>query len=97
MAVHQAKAFHGEFCEPIFPDPKERLWPGPSSVHLQHRLICCDCGLAHDFEFQIVEITRRNGRTVMTKVAPKRFALQFRARRNEKSTAQVRRKPQKRR
>lgn len=88
--VHHAKAEHGKFCDPIFPDPRTRLWDGDKRVHLQHRLICCDCGLAHDMEFTIVETARRHGKLTMVKVAPKRFAIQFRARRNERSTAQVR-------
>lgn len=94
--VTHAKAFAGEFCDPIFPDPRTVLWgPRGGAVHLQHRLICCDCGLAHDFEFAIVEVTKgRNGRLRVVKSAPKKFAIQFRARRNERSTAQIRRKPQ---
>lgn len=87
------KAQHGKFCEPIFPDPRERLWKG--NAHLQHRLICCDCGLSHDFDFIIVETIKRNGKLKTLKVAPKKYAIQFRARRNERSTAAIRRKPQK--
>lgn len=95
--VHHAKAERGKFCEPIFPEPRTRLWNG-GRVHLQHRLICCDCGLAHDFEFVIVETRTRNGRSKMVRVAPLKFAIQFRARRNERSTAQIRRhKPKRKR
>lgn len=97
-ATHHAKAYRGQFCEPIFPNPQVRLWDGDRGVHLQHRLICCDCGRADDMEFFIVEVSRRrNGTTVMLRSAPKTFALQFRARRNERSTAAVRRKKQVRR
>lgn len=88
-----AIAPHGEFCDPIFPNPKVRLWDGDNKVHLQHRLICCDCGLSHDFEFQIVEVKSRGGKVRMVAVAPKSFAIQFRARRNERSSAAIRRKP----
>ncbi len=91
--VHHAKAEKGEFCDPIFPDPKTRLWKGGKHVHLQHRLICCDCGLSHDMEFQIVKVRTRNGKTMMVAVAPKSFAIQFRARRNERSSAAMRRQP----
>jgi hypothetical protein len=55
-------------------------------------LICCDCGLAHDFEFQVVQVRKtKNGALRMTRVAPRSFTVQFRARRNERSTALVRR------
>ena len=40
-----------------------------------HRISCCDCGLAHDFQF------RRRGR----------WETEWRASRNERSTAQIRR------
>lgn len=88
--VHHAKAERGQFCDTIFPDARERLWRGPK-VHLQHRLICCDCGLAHDMEFVIVEVAIRRGKLAMIRIAPKNLAIQFRARRNERSTAQIRR------
>ena len=40
----------------------------------KQRIACCDCGLAHDYEFRIVE-----GR------------VQYRIRRNNRATAQIRR------
>lgn len=90
--VHHAKAARGEFCDPIFPNPRVRLWAGDKGVHLQHRLICCDCGLAHDMEFQVVQVrAAKNGAVRMVRVAPKSYTIQFRARRNERSTALVRR------
>lgn len=93
--VHHAKAERGQFCDPIFPNPDERGWAGGENAHLQHRLICCDCGLAHDMEFIVVEVSRRNGRVRMVREAPlKKYTVQFRARRNERSTAQIRRKKQ---
>jgi hypothetical protein len=96
-AVHHATAHRGEFCETIFPDPRVRLWTGDRRVHLQHRLICCDCGLAHDMEFLVVEVARSGKGLRMIRLAPKRYAVQFRARRNERSTAQVRRADKRRR
>jgi hypothetical protein len=41
-----------------------------------YKMACCDCGLVHDLEFRIVE----NGKRV-----------EFRARRNNRSTGQIRR------
>ncbi len=91
--VHNAKAEKGEFCEPIFPNPQVRHWIG--DAHLQHRMICCDCGLSHDFEFIIVEVIRkRTGATKMIRIAPKKYAIQFKVRRNDRSTSQIRRKKQ---
>lgn len=91
--THHAKAANGEFCAVIFPDPRVKLWKGPK-VHLQHRLICCDCGLSHDMEFIVVKTARRGGTVKNVGTAPLSYAIQFRARRNERSSAQVRRKPQ---
>lgn len=83
----------GKFSKPHFPHPATRLWAGDKRVHLQMREICCDCSLVHDVEYVIVETKRkRNGDVVVERVAPKRFALQFRVRRNERSTAARRRK-----
>lgn len=92
--IHHAKAERGKFCETIFPDPATKLWDGDKSVHLQHRIICCDCGLSHDMEFIVVETKKVRGVTKMIRMAPKRFTIQYRARRNEISTAQIRRKKQ---
>jgi hypothetical protein len=45
-----------------------------------YRMFCCDCGLCHEFQFRLVPIGRGRGRKI-----------QFRARRNNRSTAQKRR------
>jgi len=46
-------------------------WVNPAPGY---RMICCDCGLAHEMEFRVVQ-----GEVI------------FRARRHERSTAQIRR------
>ena len=40
-----------------------------------HRIACCDCGLAHDYDFRVSESGR----------------VQFRVRRNDRATSQLRR------
>ena len=45
------------------------------------RIICCDCGLAHDVEFGLADDRENTGR----------LRTMFRTRRNNRSTAQVRR------
>lgn len=42
-----------------------------------YRFVCCDCGLSHEMEFRIDSMGHFN----------------FRARRHQRSTAQLRRKP----
>jgi hypothetical protein len=84
------KAEPGRFSDVMFPDRRTRLWEGAPS-HLQQRLICCDCGLSHDYEFVVVETVIHRGKVTMVRVAPKRFAIQWRGRRNERSTARNRR------
>lgn len=44
-------------------------------IHRGYKIACCDCGLVHDMDFRIIK-----GRKV-----------QFRVRRNERSTAGMRR------
>lgn len=41
-----------------------------------YKMVCCDCGLVHDMEFRVTDNYNR---------------VEFRARRNERSTAAVRR------
>ena len=47
-------------------------WMTPEGGEI--RIVCCDCGLAHDHQFRV-----RKGK------------IEWRSRRNERSTAQVRR------
>ena len=62
-----------------------------------YRMGCCDCGLVHDLEFAVVEIERhiRPDRFVIGNTVIKgnkgKYRIAMRARRNQRSTAQVRR------
>lgn len=62
-----------------------------------YRLGCCDCGLIHDVEFKVVRITLKNddGSYEYENVESPEYKVHFRVRRNNRSTAQIRRKPQK--
>ena len=51
----------------------------------KHKMACCDCGLVHNMEFRIAMIEILNGRKF------NKPAVQFRASRNERSTAGRRR------
>lgn len=53
-------------------------WVQP--VRRGYKLACCDCGLVHSMRFRLVKNPRGRG-----------LKIQFRARRNERSTALMRR------
>jgi hypothetical protein len=60
-----------------------------------YRMACCDCGLVHDMEFAVVKVqrVRRDGRWSHGRpLNPKKYRVLFRARRNNRSTAALRRK-----
>jgi len=58
---------------------------------------CCDCGLVHDVEFRVIRITKqfRDGGYEWEECDPKKFRVHFKARRNNRSTAAIRRGKQK--
>jgi len=66
-------------------------WDQP--VMRGYRMCCCDCGLVHDMEFIAFEVTKRfpNGSYEMKELPIDRYQVRLRARRNNRSTAQVRR------
>lgn len=66
-------------------------WIAPK--HKRYRMGCCDCGLVHDMQFKIVRVTstRTNG-TWLYVPAKGKFRVMFRATRNNRSTAGLRRK-----
>lgn len=58
-----------------------------------YRMACCDCGLVHDMQFQVIKRGRTfpDGSWEGTEVDGDKFRVAFRARRNKRATAQVRR------
>lgn len=61
-----------------YPAPRPQEWVAP--VRRGYRLACCDCGLVHELEFRLEK--RNRGKWVR---------VQFRGRRNERSTSLMRR------
>lgn len=60
-------------------------------VMKQYRMACCDCGLVHDLDFRVLKVTsRKNSREFWGERVPG-MRVEFRARRNNRSTAQIRR------
>lgn len=67
-------------------------WQAPTMK--RYRMGCCDCGLVHDLQFKVLRVkTRSKGAFTGDEVPGHR--VMFRAKRNKRSTSQMRRKPQK--
>ncbi len=58
------------------PKVDEWIQPAPKG----YRMACCDCGLVHSLDFRVIKYA-----------GGKRTKVQFRARRNNRSTAMMRR------
>jgi hypothetical protein len=57
-----------------------------------YKMACCDCGLVHDITFWVVKVTKENDDgTWECEDTDKSYRVIFRARRNKRSTGQVRR------
>lgn len=58
-----------------------------------YKLACCDCGLVHDIEFDAVRVVKEHpdGSFDYKELDPSKYRVVFRARRNKRSTALVRR------
>lgn len=66
-------------------------WVPPTMA--RYRMGCCDCGLVHDMEFKAVRVTKQHGDGSWDyeDLSTEEFRVMFRARRNRRSTAAVRR------
>ena len=65
-------------------------WIAP--VMVNYRMFCCDCGLAHDLQFDVLTaIDNGDGTHTVIDEEVDNGRVRFRARRNERSTAQKRR------
>lgn len=58
-----------------------------------YKMACCDCGLVHDMDFYAVKVLRRIGKSGFqyTELPRSKYRVVFRARRNRRSTAAMRR------
>lgn len=64
-----------------------------SPLMANYRLVCCDCGLAHDLEFKVFTARPdKAGWFTVTRDDLPNGRVRFRARRNNRATAQIRRK-----
>ena len=76
-------------------DPKTGWSEWQMPIMSGYKMACCDCGLVHDLDFQVVVEIGRNGPMSQIKqihmVNGKEARVAFRARRNTRSTAQHRR------
>lgn len=66
-------------------------WDFP--VMTGYKIACCDCGLVHDMEFGVLRVTKHNadGSWKAKELDSVKYRVQLRARRNNRSTGQMRR------
>lgn len=59
-----------------------------------YRIACCDCGLVHNMEFRVVKIKReeKDGSYLFKELPDEKYRVHFRAQRNNRSTANMRKK-----
>lgn len=75
--------------EPVYENPNGWSdWIAP--VMRNYKLGCCDCGLVHDLQFKVLEVTR-NGKKTFDGAEVNGHRVLFRARRNKQSTRVQRR------
>jgi len=59
-----------------------------------YRVSCCDCGLVHQFEFEVYRVKEQDGAELLMHGVPEeagKFQILLRAKRHNRATAQVRR------
>jgi hypothetical protein len=57
-----------------------------------YKLACCDCGLVHVTEFRALKVIGEDGNEFISKDLPtNRYRVEFRVRRDNRSTGQIRR------
>lgn len=81
LKYRQVEAEPNGWSEEIFP-----------TMDGSYRMACCDCGLVHELVFSVVEVTRKFSDGSFASVpALKKYRVAFRAKRNERATAAMRR------
>lgn len=72
-------------------------WSDWQSPIQGYKMACCDCGLSHDMEFRIIEVDYQDGPDWSGKDVPwGKYRVLIRARRNNRSTAALRREDKRR-
>jgi hypothetical protein len=66
-------------------------WVAP--IMKGYKIACCDCGLVHDMQFQAMKVTSGSpkGEHRVRRLPASKFVVEFRVRRNNRSTGQLRR------
>lgn len=65
-------------------------WMMPLMDH--YRMACCDCGLVHTMQFAVMRVTNKSGEFSSGPDVSKTHRVMFRAQRNNRSTAALRRR-----
>jgi hypothetical protein len=62
-------------------------------MHKPYRMACCECGLVHDIRFKVNRVTARHtgGSFDCEELDPEEYRVSMQVRRNNRSTAQLRR------
>lgn len=56
-----------------------------------YKLACCDCGLVHDLEFNVLHVTEQRGEEWDgEEMDREKYRVEFRARRDDQATAELR-------
>lgn len=59
----------------------------------RYRMGCCDCGLVHDMEFEVVKVTHQyQDGSFDSRTVSRGYRVRFRAKLNNRSTANIRRR-----
>jgi hypothetical protein len=58
----------------------------------KYHMGCCDCGLVHTLQFRVMRVSKKSGQFSEGPDVSKNHRVLFRAKRNRRSTAAMRRK-----
>lgn len=81
-----------KFIQEIAGDDGWSRWIPP--LMRRYKMACCDCGLVHDTEFDIVKVEKQNSDGSWEHsdpMDPEKYRVLMRVRRNNRSTAGTRR------
>lgn len=84
MKFKSYSADKGQFTETIFP------------IHDGYKMACCDCGLVHTIVFEVMKVTYMEDGSFTAKPAKGPYRVAMKVKRNERSTAAMRREAKKR-
>lgn len=56
-----------------------------------YRWACCDCGLIHNMDFRVLRVYGHVGKNILMAKVVSGFRIEFRVKRNNRATGQMRR------